>query len=528
MKISLPNPKEWPLFIKLTIIIALTVIITITSVTHLYIIREQKAFRIELQQQAGLLLDTLEAALSDSLYKLDANFMSDLMEVLGEDRQILTSGSVYGADGRILADAYVERITYNMDIDPFGRQLIESDTRIYEWHADQLIVGQPVIAGNQCLGAISVGLPTALLEIKINAVRNQGIGMAAGAIIIGILMALLFSRSITGPLKEMVRITRIVARGDLNQKINARSHEELNELADSFNNMITKLKNAHARLEQQVMERTASLVDTNRQLKAEIIEHGDTMKKLRESKAAAEAANIAKSEFLANMSHELRTPLNHISGFTQLLLAGNFGELTEEMEENMGYVMESSRYLLSLINDILDLSKVEAGRLEPDISDIDLKPLLESSIILVKEKSMEHNIELSVFLEELPVKIRADKKMLKQILYNLLSNAVKFTPDGGKVILQARLNYSRENEEESALEISVSDTGIGIDQEDIERIFDPFEQADSSKTKKYQGTGLGLSLTKRLVELHGWSIRAESEGEGKGATFRVIIPLTGS
>ena len=528
MKRSLPNKKRWPSFIKLTLIITLIVIITAMCVTYLSIIREQKTFKKELQQQAGLLIDTLEAVLSDPLYHLDVNFMSDMMEVLGEDRKILISGRVYDADGRIIADAYSERITYKMDIDPVGRQLIESGTRVYEWHADQLIVGQPVIVGHQCLGAISVGLPTAPLKTKISAMRNQGISIAAGAIIIGILTALLFSRSITEPLKEMVRITKRVATGDLNQNIPIRDHDELNVLAGSFNNMITKLKNAHNMLEQQVQERTADLVEANRQLKHEIADHKGTMKKLRESKAEAEAANIAKSEFLANMSHELRTPLNHIIGFTELLLERYFGELTEKQEKNMGHVLQSSRHLLSLINDILDLSKVEAGRLELDVSDVNLKPLLENSIIMVKEKAMKHNIGLTALLEGLPEKVGADKKMLKQIIYNILSNAVKFTPDSGKVVLRARLyDISGENEKKPALEISVSDTGIGVEQEDIERIFNPFEQADSSKSKRYQGTGLGLSLTKRLVELHGGSIRAESEGEGKGSTFRVIIPLTG-
>jgi PAS domain S-box-containing protein len=254
---------------------------------------------------------------------------------------------------------------------------------------------------------------------------------------------------------------------------------------------------------------------------------------LKESKRAAESANLAKSEFLANMSHELRTPLNHIIGFTELVLDSHFGELNEIQREYLQDVEASSKHLLSLINDILDLSKVEAGKMELEATDIDLKGLLESSLIMVKEKAMKHNIKLSTEINGIPETVKADERKIKQIIYNLVSNGVKFTPDGGSVALKAKRvadpsSYEPFNSTDTngdIIEISVTDTGIGLKQEDLSRIFEPFEQADASSTRQYQGTGLGLSLTKNLVELHGGRIWADSEGEGQGSTFCLAIPV---
>jgi signal transduction histidine kinase len=171
-----------------------------------------------------------------------------------------------------------------------------------------------------------------------------------------------------------------------------------------------------------------------------------------------------------------------------------------------------------LINDILDLSKVEAGKLELEPSDLNLKMLLENSLIMIKEKALKHGIQLSTAVEEIPETIRADERKLKQIIYNLLSNSVKYTPDGGGIHLGAKMRGS-------AIEISVADTGIGLKPEDLERIFNPFEQVENSRSRRDRSTGLGLSLTKNIVELHGGSIWAESEGEGKGSTFRFVIPV---
>ncbi len=293
------------------------------------------------------------------------------------------------------------------------------------------------------------------------------------------------------------------------------------------------LHKAKDELEVKVAERTKELARTNEELRIEIAERKQVEGQLKQAKETAETANKAKSAFLANMSHELRTPLNHIIGFTQLILDKHIGEMNEQQEEYLNDVFHSAKHLLSLINDILDLSKVESGKLDLELKKVNLKLLLENSLIMVKEKALKHGIQISLDMDAIPVEVDVDERKFKQIIYNLLSNAVKFTPDKGTIAVSAKrytgsenLNLKLQHHEPARLiELSVSDTGIGIDPKYLERIFKPFEQIDNSTSRDYPGTGLGLSLTKSLVELHGGEIWAESEGLGKGSTFRFIIPI---
>ena len=233
-----------------------------------------------------------------------------------------------------------------------------------------------------------------------------------------------------------------------------------------------------------------------------------------------EAANRHKSEFLANMSHELRTPLNAIIGFSEVLVERMFGELNEKQNEYMEDILSSGRHLLSLINDILDLSKVEAGRMELELAKFDLPLAVENAVTLVRERATRHGISLNRAVDERIGDLVGDERKIKQILLNLLSNAVKFTPEGGRVEVKAMRG-------DGSVEISVSDTGIGIASKDQETIFEEFRQVGTDYAHKREGTGLGLTLTKKFVEMHGGRIWVESE-VGKGSTFTFTLPFNPS
>ena len=230
-----------------------------------------------------------------------------------------------------------------------------------------------------------------------------------------------------------------------------------------------------------------------------------------------EAANRHKSEFLANMSHELRTPLNAIIGFSEVLGERMFGELNEKQAEYTDDILSSGRHLLSLINDILDLSKVEAGRMELELTQFDLPMAIDNALTLIRERASRHGIKLHQSVDERLGEFTGDERKIKQILLNLLSNAVKFTPEGGRVDVDAL-------HADGAVEISVSDTGIGIATEDHEAIFEEFRQVGTDYAHKREGTGLGLTLTRKFVELHGGKIWVESK-VGKGSRFTFTLPL---
>lgn len=228
-------------------------------------------------------------------------------------------------------------------------------------------------------------------------------------------------------------------------------------------------------------------------------------------------ANRAKSDFLSHMSHELRTPLNSIIGFSELLVEKTVGELNKKQEHYVDNVLESSKHLLALINDILDLSKVEAGKIELVIEKISVPETISDVVTLIKERAMKHNVIIKKDIDP-QLEIEADRQRLKQILFNLLSNAVKFSkPEEGTITITAK-------KEDGMAKISISDTGIGIMEENIRKLFSEFEQLDKGISRKYEGTGLGLAITKKLVELHGGKIWAESR-YGAGSTFTFFLPL---
>lgn len=239
-----------------------------------------------------------------------------------------------------------------------------------------------------------------------------------------------------------------------------------------------------------------------------------------EAKEIAEKSNRSKSKFLRNMSHELRTPLNHIIGFSQLLMDGIPGSLNDTQQEYLNDVLTSSTHLLALINDLLDLSSIESGKLKVNPEQMDLTEILTQTVDIFKAKGDKKYPEFILVFGTLPDTIIADKRLFIQIIYNLLSNAVKFTADNGTVTISAETSQDKND-----IIIRIKDTGIGIATNSMDLIFESFGQVEADVIRKYEGTGLGLALTKNLVELHGGNIWVESDGLGLGSTFNFTHPI---
>lgn len=395
-------------------------------------------------------------------------------------------------------------------IDPFGsNNLVEAHAsyfKAFDWY-------------------IVVAVPVEEIEAPANQLVIRQSYIVAFIVIISLIITFILVAKISYPLKILTSYANSLSSIDFTSADIKQTHGIL-DYSSKYKDEVGRLAESFIYMTNQLQINVKNAIESN-------------AAKERLEKEAAEEANRAKSEFLANMSHELRTPLNHIIGFSELIVDKTFGDLNETQEEYLNDVLTSSRHLLSLINDILDLSKIEAGKLELQLSEVNLMDILERSLIMIKEKALRHGITMATQVDITTKSIFADERKLKQILFNLLSNSAKFTPQGGKITVSLReinqrwepgaderdSNYKKYNNvNNKIIEFSVTDTGIGIEKKDQVRIFAPFEQADGSATRKYQGTGLGLTLTKKLVELHGGYICVESEGNNQGSTFRFGIP----
>jgi signal transduction histidine kinase len=317
---------------------------------------------------------------------------------------------------------------------------------------------------------------TAMSQSSFAASEDLFIGVAIGSVMLALLLGYTLSSSLTLPIRQMGSRLSDIAAGDFSAHIDIPNRDELGVLATNINRMSDELGRLYTELA---------------------------------------ATSQHKSEFLANMSHELRTPLNAIIGFSQVLQQQMFGELNVKQVEYLDDILSSSQHLLHLINEILDVAKVEAGRMELHPSVFAVSPTFQKAVAMVRERAVRQGVAISANVDPSLKFIAADERRLNQILYNLLSNAVKFTPQGGRVELSASVVGD-------SVEVSVADTGIGISANDAGKIFDEFYQAKPGVA--HEGTGLGLALTKRLVQLHGGEITFVS-APGEGSTFSFTLPI---
>ncbi len=387
-----------------------------------------------------------------------------------------------------------------------------------------LLVAVPVGLDGDVLGAITIDLDLAPIADRLAQQARTALG--ALLVVLGVLtiVALRLQRRLSRPILDLADTTRRIRDGDdPSARATPSSIPELRDLAESLNAMLDQLDehrralaDANERLEDRVRRRTDDLRRAVGRLESEIRVREGVEAELREAGRRAEAANEAKSAFLANMSHEIRTPMTAILGFADLLL-------DPACDETMGRdaaetIRRNGQHLISIINDILDISKIEAGRMRVEQVEVDLPELMRDTLELMQVRAESKAIELGIdVLGPVPRRIDTDPVRLRQIVVNLVGNAIKFTERGG-----VRIRLRVDPGAHGALEIAVRDTGIGVEPEAAARLFQPFAQADESMTRRFGGTGLGLAISRRLAELLGGGITLDSV-PGEGSTFTVRI-----
>lgn len=511
--------RDWPVGSKLAVLASLLVLIVVVALTVLSVRREQASFRQDLEDQADLLLNTLPLTMRDPLYFLELDELLEVALVVAENDNV-TFVEIYDDEGKLLIAGENPRAVFGQEADPLGQQLVQGENGdLYlQWQDEQLLTGTGIWLGNQPIGAIAVGLSTAPLDAKLAGLTRQSLLLAAISLASGVGLALLFARQFTNPLSALTQVATNMAGGNLEQRIEPDSDDEVGRLGKAFDRMAdaiqrreSDLRELAAGLEKTVGERTAELRQQNEQLVT-------TNEQLLLARREAEEATRLKSQFLAAMSHELRTPLHAIMGFTQLLQAGTSGEMNQRQLDKLERILKNAEMLLTLINDLLDLSKIEAGRATLLRKEFVLEEWFEGIARelggLAREKGLVFEPSLDPNLPNIMI---GDPVRLKQIVTNLLSNAVKFTEKG-----EVKINVRQQSTETWTIE--VIDTGIGIPSHAQEFIFDEFRQVDGTPQREYGGTGLGLSIVRNLVVMMGGSIRVDSE-TGKGSTFTVLLPL---
>jgi signal transduction histidine kinase len=402
----------------------------------------------------------------------------DAAEIESLAEMTLLSLVIHRADNiQMPPDFQAARLSLSSDAPILVQPLDEERVAGYALLTD--IYGKPVLV-------LRVDVPRDIYQRGETVIGYFMVSMVVVGLIVAIVAILIMEKQVLSRLTRLSEaVSKIGKSGDLSLRVSMRGRDEVAKLADTIDVMTETLE--------------------------------QSSKALREKNVQLEEANRAKSEFLARMSHELRTPLNVIIGFSELMLDGITGKVNREQRQCLNDILGSGRHLLGLINDILDLSKIESGKMELKLRKIALPRVIESikseiaPMLVAKKQTLEISVE-----EGLPP-VRADKAKVRQVLLNLLSNSIKFTPDGGKLKVEAV-------REDSWCRVSVIDNGVGIRKEDQEKIFEPFSQLDNSLTGEEKGTGLGLTIAKQIVEKHGGRIWVESE-YGKGSKFSFTLPL---
>jgi signal transduction histidine kinase/CheY-like chemotaxis protein len=440
------------------------------------------------------------------------------LSALSADPHVV-SAAIFGRDGTLFASYARAAAGEAASAAP------RSPDKAHFFERDRLVLSHPIAFDEAPIG--SVVIESDLDEMRSRLQRYAVIVVAVLIVSFALAYgtAARLQRALTDPVLHLVATAQAVSsRRDYTVRAASNARGELGLLVRTFNDMLDQIQDRDAALQRARDDLEGQVADRTRTLQGEIAERKLLEDKLRaqnseleEQSRRVQQATRLKSEFLANMSHELRTPLNAIIGFAELMHDGKVGPVSPTHKECLADILTSSRHLLQLINDVLDLSKVEAGKMEFRPERIELAKLIGEVKDILRGLSAHRRIQLAVEIDPALDEVVLDPGKLKQVLYNYLSNALKFTPEGGRVTVRARL------EPGGRFRLEVADTGIGIRPEDLGRLFGEFQQLDSSASKAYPGTGLGLALTKRLVEAQEGRVGVSSV-VGQGSVFHAVLP----